>query len=58
LWLWSSSSSFFYGRIYGFRVKGEEEEGFSCFFFFFKGNGELTVVRVVGARQHKKTRVV
>jgi hypothetical protein len=25
---------FFYGRIYGFRVKGEEEEGFSCFFFF------------------------
>jgi hypothetical protein len=48
---------FFYGRIYGFRVKGEEEEGFSCF-FFLKGNGELTVVRVVGARQHKKTRVV
>jgi hypothetical protein len=38
-------------------VKGEEEEGFSCF-FFLKGNGELTVVRVVGARQHKKTRVV
>jgi hypothetical protein len=28
------------------------------FFFLKKGNGELTVVRVVGARQHKKTRVV